>query len=366
MRQTRVQRVRRLASYSVTAGFTLVELLIAIGIIGLLISLSIPAIQASRESARRTQCVNNQRQYGVAFTNFESQNKTFPSWMTAQIKGPLANAEWQVFDYVADLLPFLEESSVANSYHRDDVFCSPRNLQAIAAPLNVAVCPSAPRSEYSQTPSFHYVPSLCFSSDTRAHPIAGPILASADKKYTTTYTGAVTDYSVPSGATAKLAKVFGYDAPQGLTSMFPPIAVVGKELESNLLAVVLGTAVARFEGKIRVAQISDGMSHTFVLTEVSGRPEHWTRQGRTPAGEPLPAAWADPKTVFSISGAAGPNGTCLLQCDNHDEIFSFHSNGANFLFADGHVAFIEENIEGRLLLGLMTPNQNDDHNLSAE
>ena len=86
--------------------FTLVELLVVIAIIGILVALLLPAIQAARESARRSQCVNNLKQLGVAMTNYHDSYKTLPYGNYSCCWGT-----WQM-----SVLSFIEEQQLADMY----------------------------------------------------------------------------------------------------------------------------------------------------------------------------------------------------------------------------------------------------------
>lgn len=83
--------------------FTLVELLVAIAIIGVLIALLLPAVQAARASARRTACGNNLHQFGIALHNYENINRCFPGLGTS--------SQWS-FSVQAQLLPYMEQESL--------------------------------------------------------------------------------------------------------------------------------------------------------------------------------------------------------------------------------------------------------------
>jgi prepilin-type N-terminal cleavage/methylation domain-containing protein len=100
------------------AAFTLVELLVVIAIIGLLIALLLPAVQAARESARRSQCTNNLKQIGLATMNFYDAVHLLPTggdqWPDAPTRtgsGALAYPPTQLCGWAVQLLPFLEQQT---------------------------------------------------------------------------------------------------------------------------------------------------------------------------------------------------------------------------------------------------------------
>ena len=94
-----------------TAGFTLVELLVVIAIIGTLVGLLLPAVQAARETARRSACQNKVKQLGLAMHNFMSAKETFP----ANAWAPKAGTAWYTWEHFSAqyaILPFLEETAL--------------------------------------------------------------------------------------------------------------------------------------------------------------------------------------------------------------------------------------------------------------
>jgi prepilin-type N-terminal cleavage/methylation domain-containing protein len=87
--------------------FTLIELLVVISIIGLLIALLLPAVQAAREAARRTQCVNNLKQIGLALHNYHSSHQTFPPGYISNFDAS-GNDSGPGWGWAAILLPQME------------------------------------------------------------------------------------------------------------------------------------------------------------------------------------------------------------------------------------------------------------------
>src|SRR4051812_921231 len=92
--------------------FTLVELLVVIAIIGVLVALLLPAIQAAREAARRSQCLNNLKQLGIGFLNYESTRKQFPM----SIKRADAVTKRGLNNWAPFMLAYMEEGNLVQGY----------------------------------------------------------------------------------------------------------------------------------------------------------------------------------------------------------------------------------------------------------
>lgn len=148
-------------------GFTLVELLVVIAIIGVLVALLLPAIQAAREAARRTQCSNNMRQYGLALQNYHSARNEFPTGVVRKDrKGRDATKATNIESlesgnqtWIAQLLQYMEESTIYDRIDWNDfpgdnpsgitdeagsTGADPglANAPIISIPLKVSICPS--------------------------------------------------------------------------------------------------------------------------------------------------------------------------------------------------------------------------------
>ena len=126
--------------------FTLIELLVVIAIIGVLMALLLPAVQAAREAARRTQCENHLKQFGLALHNYAEQFNHLPfGWMCGR-NDPSRCPPDQAWDYMwsgwAMLLPLLEESKLYSALNFDRPSNDPANTSVIAQALGMFVCPS--------------------------------------------------------------------------------------------------------------------------------------------------------------------------------------------------------------------------------
>jgi prepilin-type N-terminal cleavage/methylation domain-containing protein/prepilin-type processing-associated H-X9-DG protein len=287
-------------------GFTLIELLVVIAIIAVLIGLLLPAVQKVREAAFRIQCSNNLKQIGLGVMNYESANEGFPPSRTT---GNVAGAPYFPYkhSWSAALLPYIEQTASFNLYTYKADWDAPVNYAAIRTYLKLFNCPMTPKQPRADT-------------TIAAQPSAGDYHAVNAIKY---FIG---------------DNCFGY------------IGILNPD-DPRLVGAM------RRDEVTRITQITDGTSNTILVAEDAGRPAFYnaSRQIYDPVGKE--GGWADPNGAFSLDGAY-PDGTiqgpCPMNCSNNSEMYSFHTGGANVVFADGSVHFLNQSISLCVLAKLMT------------
>ena len=134
-----MSRTRR-AHYSRSLhGFTLVELLVVIAIIGILVALLLPAVQAAREAANRTSCINNMKQISVSIAKFENSRKHLPIGNVGWNK---ARTSWLGFTVFMQIFPFMEESGVYERFDFTTRWFNDPNRSNYAHQILAYQCPS--------------------------------------------------------------------------------------------------------------------------------------------------------------------------------------------------------------------------------
>jgi prepilin-type processing-associated H-X9-DG protein len=285
---------------------------VVIGIIALLIGLLLPAVQRVREAAARMQCANNLKQLGLALHNYESVKRSFPPGAVGPQQGVANSSGLTSHGLGTFLLPYLEQESLFRQYRRDVSWYDPLNQDVVKQQLPVWQCSSAEANRMM---------------DGQHLTIAPP----AEKAFNGT--AACGDYA-------------------GTQKIDPVLASLGLVDRASSYDGIL-----QVNRTTRLADILDGTSNTILMAECAGRPTLW--QGRKPVpnkwlnGGP----WASRGLLFGRGST--PDGTaffgcCAINCTNDREVYSFHTGGANAVFADGHVHFLKATIDVRVFARLVT------------
>ncbi|MFT7630152.1 MAG: prepilin-type N-terminal cleavage/methylation domain-containing protein [Mariniblastus sp.] len=285
-------------------GFTLVELLVVIAIIGILIGMLLPAVQSVRESARRTACMNNMRQLGLAVLNYEGSNKQFPPASTAG------------HSWTGKILPFSDQTNVSDRYDTSIAWNHPDNQEAINSRVPTFRCPSNPISQ-----TFDEIGSG--------------------------KTAALTDYAaITSVAPAVYASGFAR-------------TVTNKQ---GGLAKGIGTEIRDIrDGTSNTLMLTEdvGRPAHFVSTG-RGPGDLIPGGGNLPvtAGRVRGAGWADPSNSIPVHGFSQDGLTCPgpipVNATNNNEAFGFHPGSVVTVLCDGSVHSINESISMQQYSELVT------------
>jgi prepilin-type N-terminal cleavage/methylation domain-containing protein/prepilin-type processing-associated H-X9-DG protein len=289
--------------------FTLIELLVVIAIIAVLIALLLPAVQQAREAARRTQCRNNLKQLGLALHNYESSVRMFPpGYIAASVAAKDTTPGW---GWGAMILPYMDQAPIYNRLNFNLSVADPTNATATATPVTAFLCPSdlvqaGPFNVYSDPPTNSAVVMQVTPSSYAA------------------MTGDAN--SVNGNAATKTTQSFN--------------------------------GVFYVNSSTKIGDITDGTSMTMLVGErawaiVNGAwigapnlalPESGVKNPFTPHNSSTTGVLiqAHASTINNTAGAS------------MDENSSLHVGGAQFLFGDGSVHFLSNNINTTVLMAYAT------------
>lgn len=336
----------RTHSFGRSNGFTLVELLVVIAIIGVLVSLLLPAVQAAREAARRSQCLNNLKQIGLACLNYESSKGTLPpgSFYDKFSTDP-NNANYAPppgGNYITEVMPQMELGNVTANIDRSQYFADASNTVT-------------PNEQIIAGLTF---PSLICPSDEKS---AEPIFTDVELSGRNPRTACMLSYVGSMGTTIpdSVSQLSGLVTGEGRVP--PPVAVAtgcnfGTRDGTNCAICrtsaavqcstdeLCGGLICRVSKGQELKAVTDGLSNTFL----AGETIPWHTYFNSVFSENfVVASTVTPINLFEPldpegerSGSRSPRVYPLTS-----GFKSWHPGGALMLFGDGSVRLIQESID---------------------
>ena len=300
-------------------GFTLVELLVVIAIIAILTGLLIPAVQAVREAARKTQCQNNFRQVSLAVLNYASaNNEVLPrgTWLLRKASKEFRlsgnNSSSVGVSWRVSILPYIESMSAANLIDPKKLLTDPDNVAAVSTIVHEFQCPSVPG-----TPR------------TTATPATG------------LRSGVVDQHAVQG---VGIAYRNDFRLKGGFGSRFVHWMLAEKSQDD--------LAIAELGSPPTLNRITDGLSQTAMLVESAGRPLRYNDQvWGADAGERT-SGWAFSNADY-LATFLDPPPQKPINRRNVWGIFGFHPGGAVVSRFDGSVGFLSEETDIEVIIRLL-------------
>lgn len=328
-------------------GFTLVELLVVIAIIGVLVALLLPAIQAAREAARRTQCLNQIRQIGLASLNYHDTNKQFPAAGEAVVVGSAKKATGM--SWLAIILPYIENSNLKSLVNQSAHWSDASNDAAEQTPVPVFNCPTTGTELSVFVAESGNTAVYMEFSNLRAHYVG--IMGA---KSTCDANNAATRFP-ETGYSMALRNDGTGDVSGGLAN-------------NGLIA---------FNGKVRMKDVSDGTTNTMMIGECgwqAGPTRTWivgtldqnSYSVNPTTNQPQGHGW-----LYNAKNVMWPMHTAYREkpgeaysgyLSNDISLGSMHQGGAQVGMGDGSATFLNEDMELNVLKALATRANDDTQN----
>ncbi len=313
--------------YRRQTAFTLVELLVVIAIIGVLVALLLPAVQAAREAARRTQCVNQLRQMGLALLNHESATGEFPTGGTEpwHNEGPDEVSYSKGYGWMVQILPYVENANLQNiskGYGAGDL---QRDLEVRSTPVSLYFCPSKRGQvvRFTQSGSAEDCTQGCALNDYAGATPANVL--NLERLTNVWFWQGVTHGDVVKGAERR------FRAP-GNSEVY----------NVDYRGVIARTVMSR---PCKVKDITDGTTNTLVIGE---KRLHINRYELGAWHDDI--GWTDGWDPDIMRYTGYPPGPDIEQGRRDPEGFGYHFGSShpaifNAVFADGHVQSIDYDID---------------------